>query len=532
MTQPRILLLTTMTADINSDSISPSLGLLRLQREARRLGFECDIFDHITDHVEPLLSRLQEGYYEIFGFSVTHMFMKNDLNFLWKVKLFTKNMHRRPLFMAGGQSATQNTQVWLECGFDLVVQGYAEKSFPQICERYASGANGAPWKVYGDILGVAYLDHSGTLVRNPVTPFTKDEFEAFSTVTDINVPYEIYWNMVRSNTTEALTYNQRSFVVENGRLYTSSRCLAHCGYCASGESFLRISQNGQAPFFMLSAEQIHEQMVHQVASYGVRSFSFNDEDFLVGNRVGIRRIMDLCHTIIQSKKNGILPKELKLSCQTRPNNFLIDKAKDRRVNRKLLQVMLDAGFHNVSLGIETFSDRLLNCRSINKPYIRSEEIHQVLHTIFDVGLFPTINLILGIPESTTDDLIETASYGLMYLQKPCQISSNIPMFAFPGAPIWGNDLYPTADTIWVHPESSRIVNIPFRYQIHDPKAAAILEQLEGCCRTELESIQRMHGMNSNLVVRTLKTIATFSAIAKLTGHNSLSKQCEAIQATL
>lgn len=521
---PKVLLLTSRCS-VNSDSLAPPLGLYRLKHHLKKNGIDCDVFDLQLHLEQECVSRIEQGMYDIIGVGVTHWEMLSDLDFLWKLRRASKKSGSEVLYIAGGQVASQNCSQWLKCGFDLIVLGYGEATLLNICNRFIVGQKLPVWEMFHGLDGISFLNQNGEVIYNTSIPLSKSDFEKLSFLQDMemDIPYYEYWDYISRRATPTLRMNKRSYVIENARLYTSSHCLANCGYCSSSASFLRTSQQSNIPFLMLSAQQIHKLLVHNFKKYGAMSFSINDEDFLLGNKVGINRVIDLCKMIVESKKKGELPEEMKFSCQTRVRNFIIQHPEQgRMLNHQIMESLSLAGFHNISLGVETFSDRLLRSPSINKGDVTSSDIHAVLEAIMKHGLYPTINLILAIPESTPYDLINTIQQTLNYLQKPCQVSVANLMLSFPGAPLWNSKDYLTTNKIWIHPETNERILIPYYYTPHDETLATLFIQLETAVYNELETFKVAEGWdNSRLLPRTIIALSTFIAISKILGEFDL-----------
>jgi len=525
MSAPKLLLITSKcpTEEI-SDSVAVPLGLHLLRHHLKKNGVGCDVFDHQIHSEQLCISSVEQGVYDIIGISVTHWRMESDLNFLSKLRGAAQNAGRNCLFIAGGFSATLNFRQWLECGFDLVCLGYAEETLLKVCERFAQKKSVHTWESFRDLDGVAFLDERRRLVFNRALPLSKSAFERhlFDQIMEMDLPYNEYWDFMRQRATEILTMNRRSYVIENARLFTIDRCLANCGFCCS-PSFLRTAQQSNAPLIALSASQVHQLIVHHVQKYGARAFSINDDDFLVGNKIGIDRAIEICKLISASKRKGEIPEETKFSCQTRVVDFLkFDSNRKKLVNHQLLEALAKAKFHNVSLGVETFSDRLLKCLSMNKVGLTSNDYHMVLHALMDHGLYTTINLILGIPESTVEELIETIQQTLEYVEKPCQLSVANRMQSFPGSPIFGLKDYPTTGSIWTNPITNQTTYIPVYYTPHNERMAAIISQLNEAARVELENFKADNNLgDSMLIPRTAIALCTFMAVARLLGESDL-----------
>jgi radical SAM superfamily enzyme YgiQ (UPF0313 family) len=524
----RVLILASKCAQRpNSDSFAPPVGLHLLGHHLKQNGIECDVVDPQLDPGPIWLRNVSEGKYAVIGVSVTHWNILSDLDLLWQLRTLAQKGGRRCLFVAGGNSATNNPLQWLKCGFDVIALGYDNGAMGTICERYGLDQNALPDALCRDVRGVAFLDVQGQMKLVPASPLTQAEFEnlQFTQAMEIEVPYKKYWDHIRPRATRVLTMNKRSFIVENARLYTSSRCLANCGFCTC-PSFLSTAQRSHSPLFMLSPTQVHELILHHVRSFGVRAFSFNDDDFLVGNRAGVLRAIGICELIVQSKQRGEIPDGVRFSCQTRVNDFFHgDSRVGRFVKHDLLDAMANAGFHNVSVGVETFSDRLITSASINKKNVTSADCHALIQTMMKRGLYPTINLIFGIPESTPQELLETIRQTMQYVEKPCQISVATTMMAFPGAPIWNSKEYPTKDAVWKHPITNEGMCFPEYYIPKDEKVAALIDRLGEASGEEVEKLRATNGWDEALLVpRIAIALCTFMAIARIWNQRDLLEE--------
>src|SRR5271157_5542438 len=498
------ILLITSTSGLRTvqDSIAISYGLYLLKHNLNIHGIDCDVCDLELISESQCLDNVKNGTYNIIGMSVTHMNMQADLDFLHALKKTVSESERKCLFIAGGMSATLNYDAWLKGGFDVIFIGYAEETLLKVCENYSCGIDLNEFRSFlRKTDGVAFRDENGEVRFNPLKPLSRNDFEhqKYTLAMGMEVPYNEYWDFARRKWTEALLMNNRSYVIENARLYTSSNCLGRCGYCCT-PLFLPASQKTAATQLLLSAEQMYNLVVHNVQKYKARSFSFNDEDFIGGNKIGIKRVMNFCDLIITSKRNCEIPEDVRFSCQTRASNFIIREPYNKTtVNVPLIRNMTEAKFHNVSLGIETFSERLLRSPSVNKLGVSISDYHIVLDAMIKYGLFPTINLIIGIPEETPEELIQTIEQTMSYVDKPCQISINSKMFSSPGAPIYGSKDYPTRDKTWEHPITKDIIKISDYYVPRDKRIAYLVEHLEDNTLLEIEDLKKRCNMGKSQI---------------------------------
>lgn len=530
MARKKVLLLTsTATKSTVQDSISISYGLYLLKNTLINNGIECDIYDLELISENDCLESIINNRYDIIGMSVTHCNMQSDLSFMFQIKKTVRGLGRKCLFIAGGMSATLNYEAWLNSDvFDLIFIGYAEETLLKVCKQYNLNSNMADLTSFlHGVRGVAFRDNDGEIIFKPAKPLTSKDFvnKMYTLALEMEVPYYKYWDFMKRKGTDALLLNNRSYVIENARLYTSSKCLAKCGYCCC-PAFISSAQKTSSAPVMLSAEQVFNLIVHHVQKYNARSFSFNDEDFLVGNKIGINRITQLCDLIITAKIEGKIPDEIRFSCQTRASDFLIKGSNNKfTVNIPLIQKMAEAKFHNVSLGIETFSERLLRAPSVNKPTVSSSDYHNVLNAMMEHKLFPTINLIIGIPEETPDELVSTIEQTMTYVDKPCQISVTTRMNSFPGAPIYCSEDYPARYKTWENPETQKIVYISDYYVTKSEIIANLVDNLENNKWLELAKWKNKYQLDdSQIIPRIAIALCVFSVVTQYFGRDELNSQ--------
>jgi radical SAM superfamily enzyme YgiQ (UPF0313 family) len=494
-------------------------------------GIECDIYDfqlHRDD--DEIVRHVGEGLYDIVGCSATHWNAIIDLNFHWTLREAVQRGGHECLFIVGGNSATQDTEFWLDAGFDLAVLGFGEETLLELCRQYENWQTGSIEELAKGLPGVSYRDSSGKTVRNQARLLDVEEFQnlSFTQAMEMVNPYREYWVHVAGRGSNALRANGRSYVVENARLYTTSHCAAACGFCTS-PTFISIAQEAKATVHALTPAQVQQLISHHCREFGARAFSFNDENFMIGNQRGIQRVIEICRRIIESKRAKDIPADTKFSCQARGVDFLMSNGEGKRIpNLELINVMFEAGFHNVSIGVETFSDRLMKMPSINKGMMKIELFHLVLGAMMGVGLFPTINVILGIPESTTDELLATIEEVMHYLDRPCQVSIAHRLLAFPGARIWSHPGYPMAYHDWAHPITGKKFKIPYYFIPQDSKIADLIVFLEDAGLEEVRKLKAdMKLEDDTLMPRTVVALCTFTVITRFLGASALFDKVQA-----
>jgi len=505
-----------------ADSMAIPLGLYIIKKYLEDIDVACDICDFDVSLEDPYVKKIQEGFYDIVGFSPTHWNKVMDVELIFKLKRINSQLAKKALFIAGGHTATIDTRSWLEYGIDLTFLGHAESALVKVITKFRERKDSLNPETYSDIKGIAYLNANGDLVKNIQARLDPEEFEhsMYSMVKEMDLPYEKYWDSIRSRSSKILNANKRSYVVENARLYTSNRCVAVCGFCSS-VGFLPAAHDPKfaKKFMGLTPIQILDLIKTKISRYGARAFSINDDDFLVGGKPGIDRAMQLCDLIIDAKSKGDIPSEIKFSCQTRVGNFI---KYGGEINHDLMDAMLNAGFHNVSVGVETFSGRLMKAPSINKIGISPEKAELVLNAFIDHGLYATINLILIIPESTPQDLLSTIEVAIDYLDKPIQVSTSKMMRLFPGAPIWESGDYQSIDEIVKNDLNGEEIRIPVYCKPRDESLLELAEELDELAAAELVEFKETYGISENqLLPRIVITLTIFRAIARFFNEENL-----------
>jgi radical SAM superfamily enzyme YgiQ (UPF0313 family) len=519
MRRPSFLLLTSKSG--SGFNIAPPAGLHRLRHHLALEGCRCDIVDLDLEGPETSLRAVSRGDYDVIGMSVTHVNMADDLAMLWRYRAQARDSGKPFLLIGGGQEATLNAEQWLsEGGLDVVFLGFADRTIASFARRLselpAAQIRDIPLLAEG-LDGVAYFDPAGSYVHKPAAVLTEESFReiSFTAYRRIELPYRPYWDAVRSKRIDA--FNQADFTIETARLYTSSHCPNRCGFCSS-QSFLPTAQQKQSPVLMLRAEDVHQLVLDHVKAYGARAFLFSDDNFLVGSKAGIQRLYAFCTAVRISKNRGELPEETRFFCQARAADFL----SAGRMNWNLVNALKDAGFHNIGLGIETFSDRLLGTPSINKRGVTAEHYRMVLDTLLTSGITPQIFVILGIPESTVEELVETVRTTLDYVSQGCDVYVTAALRAYPGSPLERAGNTTVEHRRWRNPDTGQEVRISDYFVPRDERIARMVRGIDDTAAEEVARIVKSRRWAGSILPKSLVAAATLMAAAKLVGDRDLT----------
>ncbi|MFZ4857846.1 MAG: B12-binding domain-containing radical SAM protein [Desulfuromonadaceae bacterium] len=476
-----VLLIAPKTTDIQLPL--PPLGLYYLAGPLIAGGIRTTVYDLSIDDESHMVSEILVGKYDMIGMSVSHVDMRQNLDDLWKYRKAGDKSDKKVLFIAGGHAATYNPKLWLDTGLiDVIFTGFAQESLTRFCQSYQElksqhGETVAAELSAKHIAGVAFIDRNNNYVSIPSEKLNDHVFKRYfsNSMSNIIIPYERYSFTIDESDDTAID------VVS---LYTTSHCQGGCGFCGS-QNFIKTSQRSPSNIYYLSAEEIFEMLISRCHESSNLYILFLDEDFMVGNKSGRIRTVDLCNMILKAKDDHLLPANLKLSCQSKAMNFMVDSVVDSHT----IELMAKTGFCNVGIGIETFSDRLLGSVSINKKNASSKSYQIVLDELIKYGVYPTIYLILGIPNSSADDIVESMHISLKYMTKGAFVRISNKMDSQPGSPLTVAGCFETVFKSWHHQKCGCISGIPDYFVPLDSDVRNMIDNLWEVKKNEITALK-------------------------------------------
>ena len=543
-----VLLVTAITG--LGYNMAPHFGMYQIYNYLKHHNIACDLYDRDleffkkTDFDEnAVLNSIRKGKYDVIGVSVTHnkaygeQKMISDLDLVWNMKSAAKDSGKMPAFVAGGQAAGLNHKQWLNLGIDLIVLGYGEKTFYDICKKYFEipkikrNVSGLI-DVAETIRGVSYKTDKKIYRYTPAHHVTDELFkELFLDFPQkYEMPHKIFWNLVEEISADQ-GLGASEFIYENVRLYTTSHCPRNCGFCNSGQYLREMSASaddlmidkkgfrlstGKQKLVQLSAEELVELIMFNIKKYGAKSFLFSDDDFALKSKNN--RTKNFCKLVIDYKKKGLIDKNVQFNCQTHVTDWLTGHLD---VNEELIKDMAAAGFKSISVGVETFTDGIISSQSINKIGYKSEHAQAVLDVMLNNGIVPQVNVILGVPEYTVQDLIDTMDIAMEYIIKGCDVSVGRQLLAFPGAPIYESGLYKVVYDTWKHPVTGEEVKIPDYFEPKDPIIAKAMEVYDEEAKKELARVVKKMNWGKMNPPKRVIAIAGLTCLPRLLKRNDL-----------
>ncbi|MBF0359019.1 MAG: radical SAM protein [Magnetococcales bacterium] len=168
----------------------------------------------------------------------------------------------------------------------------------------------------------------------------------------------------------------------NFQVMTSRGCPYHCTFCASHTVHGRNMR-------YFSVERIREDFQTLRNKYGAKQFIFQD-DHLMGD-------IDRVYEIIEIIKN------LK---DVRPvfQNGLAMYA----LTREMLEKLVECGVEQLTLPVESGNSRVL--KQLMKKPLKLDIIRRVTDDCRDLGIYTNLNLLIGMPGETKDDIQESIDF--------------------------------------------------------------------------------------------------------------------------
>lgn len=288
--------------------------------------------------------------------------------------------------LMGGPSATFSDQLIMQDteAVDACIRGEGEKTMGEVVERLGQNRNLA------GIRGVTHRQ-DGQIIREPDRPYgcgadKADGLDMFPspTLTDC-FPF----------------YDMSSSEIGRIGISTSRGCPYRCIYCnfasMSGHQMRYHSADRVVAELKVLDAAVGKLMLKEKLRLAVYDDIFT---------LDMKRVKQLCYRISKLEL-----KNIKLYSETRADF----------VDRELLELMYKAGFTQVSFGLESASPRVLRIikKVTSAPVLDNdfsperkflEQIKQAVGWCKEVGIKPTVNILLGLPTETLEEGLATLEF--------------------------------------------------------------------------------------------------------------------------
>ena len=343
----------------------PPLGLCVLAAVARDEGYTVKILDspalgYTYDDAFKWISKERPDYVAIAAVTLT-------IHKAAKLADMLKKANKNIKIIIGGPhiSSTENVAIKtmnLFKSFDVGISGEAEFTLKELLPALDNE------KDLKKIQGLVVRDKSKVIVTSK-RPFIEN-------LDDVPFPaWDLLPDLAKNYRPAAFSFNKLPSTV----LVTSRGCPGGCTFCHASVFGLK--------YRAFSADYLIKMVDHLYYKYGIRDILFLDDIFVLFKE----RTKKFCEHIVKNKMN------LSWACQSR-----IDL-----VNPEILKIMKEAGCWQISYGIESGSQKILDD---TKKRITLDQIREAVKWTKDSGIRSKGFFMIGLPTETRQTINDTMRF--------------------------------------------------------------------------------------------------------------------------
>lgn len=335
----------------------PPLGIAILASIIRKDGMYPFIYDANIEKGDPFkrISKLiHDEKISVIGLSFTTPLAQGAYYLADKLK---QEFPKLTIIAGGYHPTVMPDEVIIHLSIDYVVVGEGETTFPSLLKVIRE--DGDPKNVKG-----LCFNHNGKIIHTDRPPL-------ISNIDDVPIPA---YDLLNLNSYSSLSSTKKPFVT----VVRSRGCPFRCVFCGVGAIFSR-------RYRCQSPEHTLEEVLSLVKQYKVREILFKDSDFLINRK----NVEEFCTLLLKEQL------DLVWSCNARVD----------RVDEDILRLMRRAGCNQVTFGIESGSQRMLD--ALKKDFTVGHIIKAVKLTKKQ-GIVCVGNFIIGTPGEDHATIVETA----------------------------------------------------------------------------------------------------------------------------
>ncbi|OGS45005.1 MAG: radical SAM protein [Elusimicrobia bacterium RIFOXYD2_FULL_34_15] len=302
----------------------------------------------------------------------------------------------KALFVAGGEHITALTEYSLrDCPeLNVCVRGEGEHTFYKLLETYSKTGN------FADIEGIGYLNKDNQYCQNG------DRTPRIENLNDIPWPawpegyLETFWKEGKSY--GIATKRDMPFIISRG-------CPYQCTFCSSPQMWTN-------RYVLRDMDDIIKEIKYYITRYNITSLQLYDLTAIVKKQW----IIEFCQRLISEKINLFWS--------------LPSGTRSEALDSETISLLKKTGCNYLAYAPESGSLRILE---LIKKKLHLNRLTESVLEARRQGLTVRINLIIGFPDETWDDIFKTLFYGLKMSIKGVD---EVPVFifsAYPGTEIFG-----------------------------------------------------------------------------------------------
>jgi len=192
----------------------------------------------------------------------------------------------------------------------------------------------------------------------------------------------------------------------HSNMLTSRGCPYNCTFCASTRFWPNIRY--------FSPEYMMEEIKHLRDTYGVKYITFHDDLFIANTK----RLAGL-HELVM--REGLPKQGFRFSCASSATRITDDTAR----------MLKEMNFVSISMGLESGNQEVLT-RLKGKAF-KVDINENAVHTLHRHGIHPHASFILGEPQETVEQMMETYDF---IKRNPLSLVNLYVLTPLPGTPVW------------------------------------------------------------------------------------------------
>ena len=342
--------------------LNEPLGLAYLAANLERGGHGVSILDapalDLTS--EGICRSIEAGAYDVIGVTMLTPMYRRSVEVVRAIK---KTFPDLPIVVGGPHPTILPEETLIDNKeIDFAVIGEGEIVFLDFVNALEKGTD------IKDIPGIAYRKNNAVIVNQPP--------KMIMHLDDLPIPARHLLPMHAYHMTESRTQSEHAFTVS-----VSRGCPFNCAFCCRIIFGRKVRHH--------SVDRIIDEITILVNDYGAKEINLEADTLTVNKHF----INSLCDRIIDSG----LSKKITWTCESR-----IDT-----INEDMLKKMKEAGCWEISYGVETGSQRLLDL--IHKD-ISLEQIEKIFAITKRIGIDIRAFYMLGIPTETREESLKTIAF--------------------------------------------------------------------------------------------------------------------------
>ena len=381
MTTKRILLLCLHSNKHMAEVtlMQPAPGVVRLAGYLASKGHRAEYYDpnlfNVTGDGPSLEEKIREKEWDIIGFSCLDDSLENDIQGMY----LAHRIWPDALLVAGGMEAQFNYQNILDkspCNIVIIAEGEVP---------ILAIANDEP-----------YQNIPGIIFKNNAQPLSQELFnEATETIPWETLPYEAYWDYYVQKYGSKIT-EENLKEIHTVRVFSRNRCPIGCKFCTSTNQ-LTWGSEGTVPVISATEDNLVRVIERIVEAHPrTRTIYLTDDDFCINKR----SVMRFCEKVIERDFG-----DLSFMCFARITDL----------NEEVLGWMEKAGFRRLNIGIESFSQNVLD--EMGKR-CEAAPMHDTLALLKQFNIKPFMNMIMITPKTNLEDLETSVDQCMRYVYDP------------------------------------------------------------------------------------------------------------------